>query len=61
MKRKNTHNRLIGAFGAAGGTLVLTPILQMLIGLEWSLWLLAALESLGAFFIVAAVVLYMYK
>lgn len=61
MKRKTTHDRLVGASGAAGGTLVLTPILQMLIGLEWSLWLLATLESLGVFFIVAAVVLYMYK
>ncbi len=51
----------MGAFGAAGGSLVLTPVLQMLIGLEWSLWLLATFEAVGAFFIVAAVVLYMHK
>jgi hypothetical protein len=61
MKMKTTRDRLVGAFGAAGGTLVLIPILQMLIGLEWALWLLATFESIGAFFIVVAVTLYMYK
>lgn len=61
MKRKTTHDRLVGAFGAAGGTLVLTPVLQMFIGLEWSLWLLATFEAVGTLFIIVAVVLYMYK
>jgi hypothetical protein len=61
MKGKTTRSRLVGAFGAAGGTLVLSPILGMFIGLEWSLWLLATFEAVGAFLVIAAVALHMYK
>ena len=61
MERKTTRSRLVGALGAAGGASVLTPLLQMLIGLEWSLWLLATFESVGALLIAAAVVVHMYR
>jgi hypothetical protein len=55
---KSLRSRLIGGFGAAGGTLVGSPILQMLIGLEWPLWPLVTFESLGVLFIVIAIVLH---
>ena len=55
---KSLRFRLIGGFGAGGITLVGSPILQMLIGLEWPLWHLLTVESLGVLFIVIAIVLH---
>jgi hypothetical protein len=50
---------LVGGFGGAGGTLVGSPILQILLGHEGPLWLLAIFESLGALFIIVAIILYL--
>lgn len=59
MNRKSSRSRLVGGLGGAGGTLVVSPILQMLLGFEWSLGLLAVFESIGVILIVAAAVLHL--
>jgi hypothetical protein len=61
MKRKTVNDRLIGAFGAAGGALVLGTILSQLIFGQWSLWLFATFEIVGALFIILAILLYLRK
>ena len=37
MSDKRFRSRLVGGFGGAGGTLIGSPILQMLLGLDWPL------------------------
>lgn len=58
MAGKSSRSRLVGGFGGCGGTLVVTPIIQVLLGLEWPLGLLLAFESLGVVFIAIAMLLH---
>jgi hypothetical protein len=59
MNRSGSRARLVGGFGGAGGTLIVSPILQMLLGSEWPLGLLFVFESVGVILIVAAIVLHL--
>lgn len=59
MVDKSLRFRLVGGFGGGGGTLVGTPIVQVLLGFEWPLWLFVTFESLGVLFIVIAAVLHL--
>ncbi len=56
---RSLRSRLVGGFGGAGGTLVVSPILQMLLGFEWSLELFLIFELTGVVFIIIALVLYL--
>ncbi len=55
---KSLHSRLVGGFGGAGGALVGAPILQVLLGFEWPLWIFVTFESLGFLLMVIAIVLH---
>ena len=59
MPDRSLRSRLVGGFGGAGGTLVIAPILEMLLGLEWPLELLLAFESVGIVSISIAILLHM--
>jgi len=59
MSDKRFRSRLVGGFGGAGGTLIGSPILQMLLGLDWPLELFLTFESIGAAFIIIAIVLHL--
>jgi hypothetical protein len=56
---KSLRSRLTGGFGAGGITLIGSLLLQVLLGLEWSLGLLLAFESVGVVFIIIAVMLHL--
>ncbi len=58
LRSRSLRFRLVGGFGGAGGTLVVSPILQVLLGFEWPLELFLIFEFTGIVFISVAIVLY---
>lgn len=59
MVDKSFRSRVVGEFGGAGRTPICSPILQILLGLECTLWLFITFELLGALLIATARVLHL--
>jgi hypothetical protein len=58
IKKKSQHDRLVGALGGAGGTLVLIPLLDyLLLPRIWSLEVSIVSEAIGIFLITLGIII----
>jgi len=62
IKKKNRHDRLVGALGGAGGTLVLSPLLDyLLLPSIWNPEVTIVSEAIGIFLITLGTIIHIRK